>query len=314
VQIQSGKLLQFERIDAYTPAMTKILDEIASQPECWRQAASRVSELGTALPRPGEKVAFVGCGTSLFVSQAVASFRERLGLGPSDAFPASEVPTTRTYDRVVAISRSGTTTEVVRVLDNVPDGTPTVVITAVPGSPVTELATDTVMLDFADEESVVQTRFATTTIALWLTHAGQDIEAAVSDSEEALRTPPQFDVADHDHYVFLGRGWTIGLANEAALKFRESAGAWTESYPAMEYRHGPISVATSRTVVWPLEPLDRDLVEAILRTGAHVVPDGLHPMARLVMMQRAAVALAQSRGLDPDLPRHLTRSVVLEAS
>jgi fructoselysine-6-P-deglycase FrlB-like protein len=80
----------------------------------------------------------------------------------------------------------------------------------------------------------------------------------------------------------------------------------------MEYRHGPISVATSRTVVWPLERLDPDLIEAILGTGAHVVPDGLHPMARLVMMQRAAVALAQFRDLDPDQPRHLARSVILD--
>ncbi len=46
--------------------------------------------------------------------------------------------------------------------------------------------------------------------------------------------------------VFLGAGWTVGLASEAALKLREAAGAWTESYPAMEYRHGPISAASSR--------------------------------------------------------------------
>ena len=46
-------------------------------------------------------------------------------------------------------------------------------------------------------------------------------------------------------------------------------------------------------------------------TGASVVENGADPMAALVGIQRAAVALAQARGLDPDRPRHLTRSVVL---
>jgi fructoselysine-6-P-deglycase FrlB-like protein len=291
--------------------MPKILDEIASQPECWRVASRRASDFSEVLPKHGERVAMVGCGTSYFMAQAFASARERLGLGLSDAFAASEMPSGRRYDRVVTISRSGTTTEVLRLLGSVDRETRTVAITAVADSPITTAAGDAVVLDFADEESVVQSRFATTTLALLLSHAGEDIEPAARDAEEALIRPPQFDVGDFEHYVFLGRGWTIGLANEGALKFRESAAAWTESYPAMEYRHGPISVAGPGTVVWPLEPLDPDLIEAVLRTGGHIVPDGLHPMARLVLIQRSAVALAQARGMDPDQPRHLTRSVVL---
>jgi CRISPR-associated protein Cas5a/b/c len=292
--------------------MNKILAEIASQPGCWRKAAAMASGLDGTLPKPGESIAVVGCGTSYFMAQAVAVAREARGQGLGDAFAASEMPAARHYDRVVAISRSGTTTEVIRVLESITPTTPTVAITGVAGSPVATAAADAVVLGFADEESVVQSRFATTTVALLLTHAGDDIEAAAADAELALTAPLGFEVDSFDHYVFLGRGWTVGLANEAALKFRESAGAWTESYPAMEYRHGPISVAGSRTVVWPLEPLDEDLLEAVLATGAYVVPDGLHPLARLVLIQRAAVALADARGMDPDQPRHLTRSVVLK--
>ena len=37
----------------------------------------------------------------------------------------------------------------------------------------------------------------------------------------------------------------------------------------------------------------------------------LDPMADLILAQRFAVTLATSRGLDPDAPRHLARSVVL---
>jgi glutamine---fructose-6-phosphate transaminase (isomerizing) len=47
------------------------------------------------------------------------------------------------------------------------------------------------------------------------------------------------------------------------------------------------------------------------KAGATVVSSERDPMAELVRVQRAAVALATARGLDPDHPRHLTRSVVL---
>ena len=100
-------------------------------------------------------------------------------------------------------------------------------------------------------------------------------------------------------------------AEEAALKLREAARAWAEAYPAMEYRHGPISLADADTVVWPIGELDPALRSDIERTGATVRVDGGDPLATLLTVQRTAVALAEARGLDPDAPRNLTRSVVL---
>lgn len=90
--------------------------EIASQPACWRQAAAIAPEFDSALPRRAERVAVIGCGTSLFMARAYAGLRESLNLGETDAFPASEMPLGRRYDRVLAISRSGTTTEVLDAL------------------------------------------------------------------------------------------------------------------------------------------------------------------------------------------------------
>ena len=52
-----------------------------------------------------------------------------------------------------------------------------------------------------------------------------------------------------DQFTLLGTGWTYGLASEAALKLREAAGMWTEAYPAMEYRHGPVAVTGPGSVV-----------------------------------------------------------------
>jgi fructoselysine-6-P-deglycase FrlB-like protein len=142
-------------------------------------------------------------------------------------------------------------------------------------------------------------------------YLGERLAGAIEDAQTALTRPLPVDPSEFDQFVFLGRGWTVGLAAEAALKFREAAGAWAEAYPAMEYRHGPISAAGPGTVVWWLGAAQPDLVADVRATGAAVVASDLDPMAELVTLQRAAVALAETRGLDPDRPQHLTRSVVL---
>src|SRR5690606_4299734 len=115
------------------------------------------------------------------------------------------------------------------------------------------------------------------------------------------------------HFVFLGGGWAYGLAQEAALKIREAAQAWSESYPPLDYRHGPISGAHPWTLVTVLGAVDSSLVAEIEATGPHVQSGDQDPLVQLVQAQRLAVELAGSRGLNPDTPRHLTRSVVLQA-
>jgi len=291
--------------------VSDIEQEIADQPNAWRLAVEAADREIEKLPVFGSRVAFVGCGTSLYMSQAAAALRESSGDGESDAFPASEFPSGRTYDLVVAISRSGTTTEVVRLLQALKDR-PTLAVSAVGGTPVVENAADAIVIDFADERSVVQTRFATSALALFRSHFGESLDAAIADAERMVSAPLLFDPASFNQFVFLGTGWRAAIASEAALKIREATGSWAEAYPAMEYRHGPISVATESTVAWAFGEVERTLLDQIHGTGATVINEsGIDPMAHLVLAQRTAVALAEARGLDPDKPRNLTRSVVL---
>ncbi len=292
--------------------MSETEHEVASQPETWRRAVACVPQVANALPTSGERVAVVGCGTSLYISRAFAALREARGHGETDAFPASEFPTARRYDLVLAISRSGTTTEVVRLLDELA-GRRTSVITAAPASPVAALATEVLSLEFADERSVVQTRFATSTLALLRSHLGDDLGPVIAQAERALGEPVEPDALDAEHLVFLGHGWSVGIAEEAALKLREGAQAYTEAYPAMEYRHGPISIAGPGTFVWVLDSPDPSIVDDVRDIGASVRTATLDPMAELVRVHRLTLALAERRGLDPDRPQHLTRSVVLPA-
>lgn len=289
--------------------MVSIQEEIASQPVVWRLAVEAARECAAELPAAGERVAMIGCGTSHYIGQSIATLRESRGLGETDAFTASEFPPGRDYARVIAITRSGTTTEVIRALEET--DVPSLALTAVADAPVARVAGETIALGFADEEAVVQTRFATAALAFCRTWLGfaDDVDSAAIDVERGNGAPD--GVTGFDHFVFLGVGDTVGLAREAALKLEESAGVWTEAFPAMEYRHGPITAAGPGTLVWPLGPVDGAVLSAAEATGATVAPAGSDALVELVSIQRAAVELAVSRGRDPNFPEHLTRSVVL---
>jgi fructoselysine-6-P-deglycase FrlB-like protein len=285
--------------------------EIASQPDCWRRAAAMLPTVADLLPAPGERVAVVGCGTSWFIAQSYAVARESAGLGETDAFAASEMPAGRSYDRVLALTRSGTTTEILQLLDVLAGRQPTVAVTADSRAPVAAAADAIVTLDFADEESVVQTRFATSELALLLAHLGADIEPVAAAAERVLADPLPDVLTSARQFTFLGTGWTCGLASEAALKLRESAGLWAESYPAMEFRHGPIAVTRPGSLVWLLGAAPDGLADEVAAAGGIAWTSVEHPLSELVRVHKVAVALARAAGLDPDRPHNLTRSVIL---
>jgi glucosamine--fructose-6-phosphate aminotransferase (isomerizing) len=291
--------------------MNDTSQEIASQPVVWERGLALAERARRELAAPGERVLVLGCGTSWFVAQSIAELREGAGLGETDAVCASEYAPRRRYDRVVAITRSGTSTEVLDALRQVPDGTHRVAVTAVAGMPVDTLAEARLLLDFADERSVVQTRFPTTVLAMARAAFGQDLTRLVADGRAALTAPLPADPAGIDHLVFLGTGWTVGLAHEAALKVREAAQAYSESYPAMDFRHGPVAVAGPHSLVFSFGAVPAGLDEVARSAGATTYRDDRDPLAQLVIAQRFAMALAAHRGLDPDRPRLLTRSVVL---
>lgn len=285
--------------------------EIESQPQIWRRSLDLLDDATRMLTRAGERMLVIGCGTSAFVAESFALRREAAGFGETDAAYASEPRPWRPYDAVLGISRSGTTTEVIDALHEVPEGVRKIVVTGVADSPVAELADEVLLLDFADERSVVQTRFPTTFLFLARAAFGDDVSGLPGQAAEALAAGAPQTPEGFDHIVYLGRGWTYGLAQEAALKVREAAQAWAESYPLLDYRHGPLAVAHPGSLVWLLGVRDDDLARDIEATGAQVVQSDADPLVQLALAQRLAVDTAVSRGLDPDKPRHLTRSIVL---
>lgn len=291
--------------------MTYFSTELTSQPSVWRHAQELAAELRSKLPADGARIGLLGCGTSLYMAQAVAVYRERQGAGEADAFPGSEVPAGRPWTDVIAISRSGTTTEIIDAVKALPEAVNVLGIIAQAGSPLGELVTAELDLPFADEQSVVQTRFATTVLALLLGAYGWDVEASARRAESFLTELLPEWAPDVKQFVFLGRGVGAALANEAALKFREILATWSEAYSTMEYRHGPISATGERTLVWILDSEEPSIDDQIRATGARVIRGEGDPLAELVRIHRFAEGLVELRGINPDQPPHIARSVVL---
>ena len=212
---------------------------------------------------------------------------------------------------MVYVSRTGTTTEVLGALRRTPAGVAATVIAAEPGSPLVQEAGAVVLLDFSAERSVVSSRFITSTIVLLRAHLGEDLRALPDAAARELARPLPPGLADHSEFTFLGLGWAAAVADEAALKLREASRTWAESYPAMEYRHGPISVSDCGTVVWALGEVPSSLLADARRTGAMVIAPGTDPLLGLTGAQRLAAELAARKHSDPDQPRALSRSVIL---
>lgn len=285
--------------------------ELATQPQMWERAIALPTELLSLLPRNGEKVIVIGCGTSYYMGDAYAFLRNDAGLGRT----RSAIPTELTWidddENIVVISRSGTTADVIEVVERYRD---THRITAILGdldTPLGQLCDRVVHLGFADETSVVQTRFATTVLTALRASIGLAPDTLVADARTALELPLPADPTKVKQVVFLGHRWTVGLSHEAALKLRESAGTWTEAYPVWEYQHGPISCAGPDSLVWVLGDVPEVVAADVRSTGATVYSNGLDPQANLVLAHRLALALAREAGRNPDTPPFLNRSVLV---
>lgn len=285
--------------------------ELTSQPEIWTQALALPAEQLALLPQQGEKVIVIGCGTSYYIGDSYAYLRNDAGLGRTRAAIPTELTWIDDDEHIVVISRSGTTADVVEVVERYKD---THRITAILGdleTPLGELCDRIVHLGFADETSVVQTRFATTGLTTLRSSIGLVPDTLVADARTALELPLPADPAKVKQVVFLGHRWTVGLSHEAALKLRESAGTWTEAYPVWEYQHGPISCAGPDSLVWVLGDVPEVVAADVRSTGATVYSNDLDPQANLVLAHRLALALAREAGRNPDTPPFLNRSVLV---
>lgn len=151
-------------------------------------------------------------------------------------------------------------------------------------------------------------------------------QAGRLDWDQALAT-----ITEADSLITIGRGPTLAIAREAALKLKETCELHAEAFSAAEFRHGPIALISGALPILAFNPSDdaaaslTALAADLRREGARVLvaepgspqddrlqvlpPD--FPDADAICMIQSfyalLVKLAERRGTDADRPRHLQK-------
>jgi glucosamine--fructose-6-phosphate aminotransferase (isomerizing) len=334
-------------------SMSHTEHEILSQPDVWRATLAEVDPTAaSAALRAASEVLVIGCGSTHYLAITAASLLRRADVR-AWALPASELlpeaqPRIGDPARSVllAVSRSGTTTETTRAVEHFRrmGGLTVIAITCDPGSTLA-LQSDIVLASpAAQEKSVAQTRSfsAMTVIASLLTGAMLDADRSFlgrlpNDAQRLLddsrvRARALAVDAGLESFYFLGGGALFGIACEGMLKLKEMSLTSSEAYHGMEFRHGPMSMCDSTSCVVSLMMPERATLEdAVVRDLAQLgavittvgpgqdipvadYPEWARAPLYLLPLQLLALERAVHKGLDPDSPRNLTAVIHLDAS
>jgi len=255
---------------------SKSYADIVGQASTLPETAEIVARMETPsfVTQPGRTFVFTGCGSSYYVGQSAARLMRALGGPPASAVPSSEIwllPDMWLRDGtiLVAISRTGTTAEVLRALECARErDIPAVTISLANDVPMHDLSDFPLPLTHVHEVGRVMLQSFTNMLlaAQWLaigvaraagSSVAPDYATGLARVAEAVGSLlPLFDdraratIRDGvGQYVFLGSGPFAGLCAEAVLKIQEMSQAPAESYAGLEYRHGPIATLTERSVV-----------------------------------------------------------------
>jgi len=331
--------------------------EIWSQPAAWQDALAvhRRSQAALAPLLAGQhmQTVFTGCGSTYYLALAAAAlFQEQTGRS-ARAVPAGELllnpATALTADKtlLVAVSRSGATSETVRAVEQFRQQArgPVIALTNYELAPLAGLADAALVIAAGQEESVAQTRsFASLYVAataLALQAAGRsDLLGAMAQlpaqgaallEQGAAPARALGENLALDRFYFLGSGARYGLACEVNLKMKEMTLTHSEPFHFLEFRHGPQSMVNGQTAVVGLLSAasashERQVLAEMAALGATVfdlaeegarvtfasgLPEAVRGVLYLPVLQMMAYYRALAKGLDPDRPNNLTAVIKL---
>ncbi|EFH82828.1 SIS domain-containing protein [Ktedonobacter racemifer] len=254
---------------------THTLREILTQPLAWQAALDVVAANQEAIQvlwksKDYTDIVVTGCGSTHYLSQAVAPLLQRqLGIRARPV-PASELllfPETviapGSHPLLFTISRSGQTTETIRATRMFEQryGGPVITIGCYPEAELVALSDLALVIPEGQEQSVVQTR----SFSAMLLAAQAAIALAHNAHFQAMRNLPELGKrlidayhdlakqlgsdAQFERFYFLGSGLQYGLASELNLKMKEMSLSVSEAFHFMEFRHGPMSMVNEHTLV-----------------------------------------------------------------
>ncbi len=244
----------------------------------------------------------------------------------------------------LAISQSGQSPDIIISARAAKDaGAFVVAIVNDVNSPLSEVAEVAIPILAGRERSVAATKsfIGSLLIILGLVAAWSDeddLNRALADAPQVLQTAWNLDwspavaaLSQASSLFVLGRGLNYAIAQEAALKLKETCGLHAEAFSAAEVKHGPMALVGADFPVIMLMPsgegrdafgtLVRDFIDRraqVIMTGGEqdgaltlpFLPElhpALAPLATIQSFYRFAVSLSLARGLDPDRPPHLRK-------
>lgn len=318
--------------------------EIFDQPKIITNLASQDFGAIKKLIKPNRKTYFLGCGTAYYAA-LFAEYYFRLNGFEAEAIMASEyqkiLKLVKPDQLLIVLSQSGETIDIINsVKELTKKKIPIVALTNVLGSSLYRLADYKILLGAGQEVAVASTKAFTAKLAIILNLLGLDsglikAAAALSLDRKKIRTLSQ-TIKDCDHIFVIGRGISYPIALEAALKIKEVSYIHAEAYAAGELKHGPIALIDKGTPAIVLASNDKTLTDMIssayeikARGGLIIgispqdnpvfdihlqVPDLKQATAipMTVIAQLLAYDLAIARGLNPDKPRNLAKSVTVK--
>lgn len=248
----------------------------------------------------------------------------------------------------VGLSQSGQSPDLLATMRSAgAAGARTLAMVNVGDSPLARLADTMLPLHAGAETSVAATKSyiallaaAVQLVAAWAGDAA--LAAALAALPDRLRAAWRCDwdalveaLAEARGLYVVGRGPGFGIAQEAALKLKETCGLHAEAFSAAELRHGPLALVGPDFPVLVIRQQDESaaathaLVAELAGRGVPVLVTGegtggaiglplpdadplITPILAIQAFYRAANALSLRRGLDPDRPpllRKVTETV-----
>jgi glucosamine--fructose-6-phosphate aminotransferase (isomerizing) len=281
-----------------------------------------------------KRYVFVGCGSSYNLGYSLSRFLRKQGIQSlvrtaGSILAVNDVPVLDPKkDIAVFISRTGESTETVLAEKRLREkGIHCIGVTCQRDSALIKNSDESYLYDVAYEESVVMTG---SFVLIFDAFLGQfqptDLsEAARSVLEETVRYIKTKELAKYHHFVFLGFRELLGFSREGALKLQEMALETVEFNEPLDYRHGPKSIISGGTFVL-LQSMgtsyEKDLVAELRGYGAEVtvvgkdadisVDDARNQMPlRMIPVLWLGYQKALSKGIDPDTPKNLSKTVIL---
>jgi len=291
----------------------------------------------------------VACGTSYHAGLMLSYLLQRVGK-VAQAFIASDYPFIAKPSKdtlIVTLTQSGETADILQAIRYAKKySTKVVAITNVVGSSITGLADTVVYLNTGPEIGVAATKTFTAQLAVVykLVFDKQKIESLSKIFEIMLEKESQVKeiaakLKDKQNIFFIGRGLSVPVAYEGSLKLKEISYIHSEAYPGGELKHGTLSLIEDGVPIVALAPNDAtlsklfgNLKEAKTR-GAIIISitndqkvknesdysidlpqidADLYPFAMIIPLQLLAYHVSLLKGLNPDRPRNLAKSVTVE--